>query len=119
MNKVLLDIFSTKISDGRGSKNYKKIIFSLNDFLQKKYFSFSKLFFSGCTLLSKLTHMKSFSGEWVFLSFNFEFASPDLLKGSHNFHTLENPNQFSSFADNGGSGNKFRVLNFSSLNFQK
>jgi hypothetical protein len=119
MNKVLLDNFSTQISDQRGSKKLKKIIFSPTNFLVKKDFFLSQIFFVHPLSLSKLIQVGSFTLRCLILTFNFEFMS------GGNIRVLKKIKLFINFKFQLVLHNPLRIkdvlrdVNFFELNFQK
>ncbi len=119
MNKVLLDIFSTQISDERGSKKSKKIIFSHNVFSLKKINFLSQIFFAASSSLSKLTYINFFISRWAFFTFNFYLMSWRNLKGSLIELSLDAFSQFELFVAKVDGRNDVRVLDLGLLNFQK
>ena len=117
MNKVLLDFFPTQISDGRGSKKIKKIIFSVINFFSKIYYFFLQLNFSQASRLSKLPHGKFLNCMWVFPAFIFEIFTQVILTPSAriNFSTLKTQSiRLYVFTDRveGKSTENFCRLNF-------
>jgi hypothetical protein len=119
MNKVLLDISSTQISDQRGSKKNKINIFSNVIFFIKKYFFKQKNFLIVLSFLSKLRQMKSFAFMWSFYTSRFTFLSGDILR-AHKNGVLDSPLSNLSYRTSSNSMKWiFRDVNFCILNFQK
>jgi hypothetical protein len=119
MNKVLLDIFSTQISDQRGSKKIKKNIFSHVSFFIKKYFFIFKNFFIKRSTLSKLRQVKYLASKWPFYTFKFIFSSSDILR-PHEYGVVNgDASNFSSEDHENYVRWMFRDVNFCVLNFQK
>lgn len=119
MNKVLLNVFPTQISDERGSIKYKKIIFSLQVFFLKIINYFSQIISTAFLLLPKLTYNKFSFLKWAFFASDFKFISYDILNGS-SWHELY-ANFSSVIPKTSITSRKYceRFLNFHVLNFQK
>lgn len=117
MNKVLLDFFPTQISDERGSKKIKKIIFSALNFFSKIYKFFIQQNFYQAPRHSKQPHNQFLNCLSRFSTFIFAIFTQVILELSAriNFSTLKTQSiRLCAFTDRveGKSTENFCRLNF-------